>query len=263
MDPSNQNIQQPSVLQQQVAQPVQQQSQGQDPQLLNVLSQLQQQVSGMNQKLNTPVPPTAEQVQAQRERLLEEFNSNPDAVLSRIQSEAEQRAASKAQEALMPAIDQMKSQMQAIQWSDATRKFIGSNPNSASYVDAMSNIINTNPMIRQIAQSSPDQALKMAYSQALAETIAPNGDVVSGIMSNESLKNQILTNPDIQKQIIEQYVASLNGGAPNGGAALPPIAGNGGTPGIAPTQVNKPKTMQEAQRAAEARIATRQQSQMQ
>ena len=243
---------------QQPAQP--NQSPQQDPQLLNVLAQLQQQVGSMNQRMNAPAAPTPEQVQAQRERLLEEFNSNPDGVFSRIQAEAEQRAAQKAQEALMPSIEQMKSQMQAIQWSDATRKFIGSNPNAAAYVDAMSNILNSNPSIAQVAKTAPDQALKMAYSQALAETLAPNGDVVSGIMGNESIKNQILNNPDIQKQIIDQYIASLNSGQ---GQQVPPLAGNGGSPGIAPTQANKPRTMQEAQKAAEARIAARSQAQMQ
>lgn len=240
--------------------PIQQPAQPtmQDPQLLNVLSQLQQQVGSMNQRMNAPATPTPEQVQAQREKLIEEFNSNPDGVFSRIQTEAETRAAQKAQEALMPSIEQMKSQMQALQWSDATRRFVASNPNATAYIDTMSNILKSNPAIAQVAKSAPDQALKMAYSQALAETIAPNGDVVTGIMGNESIKNQILSNPDIQKQIIDQYIASLNNGQ-----SVPPLAGNGGSPGIAPTQTNKPRTMQEAQKAAEARIAARTQAQMQ
>lgn len=231
-----------------------------DNQVLNILSGLRQEVNGMNQRLNTPAPKSAEQVQADRERLLEEFNSNPDAVLNRIQQAAETRAVQKAESSFKPVMDQMQTQMQAIQWSDATRRFIGSNPSAAAYSDAMSNILKTNPILAEVAKKSPDQALKLAHSQAVSEALAPNGDVMAGITGNEALKNQILSNPDIKQAIINEYIASLNGGA----QGVPPIMGNGtATPGIAPTQANQPHTMQDARKSAEARIAAHQQNQMQ
>lgn len=230
---------------------VQSQSQNTDA-LLGAINQMQQQI----QTLATPQK-TAEQVREEQEALIEEFNSNPNAVLNRFQQQAKEEAMN----AVNPMINELTEKLNSVQWSDAVRRFAGQNPNAQAYSKQMNEIIRTNPMIADIARKDPIQALNLSLSQAMTQTIAPNGNVVEGVLGNEEMRKQIASNPELKKQIIDEYLASLNGGQAE---QIPPIAGNGSAaPNIAPTPVNKPQNLQDAKKSALAYFNSLNQAQMQ
>lgn len=104
------------------------------------------------------------------------------------------------------------------------------------------------------------QALNLSMAQAMAQSIAPNGNIVEGITGNEEVLNQILSNPDVKNRVINEYIASLNGGAPQ----TPPLAGNGSnSPNVAPTPTNRPQNLQDAKKSAMAYFNSLNQAQMQ
>lgn len=212
------------------------------------------QMQGQLQQLSTPQK-TADQVQAEQEALIEEFNSNPEAVLNRFT----QQAQNQAMQGVTPLIEELKGKIQSVEWSDAVRKFAGSNPNAKAYSQQMNEILRTNPMLADIAKKDPQQALSLSLSQAMTQSLAPNGNIVEGIAGNDEILNQILSNPDVKQKVINEYLATLNG---TGG--VPPLAGNstqGST--VAPTPTGKPTSIKDAQQGALAFINASNQAKMQ
>lgn len=222
--------------------------------VLSALSALTQSVQGLQSSSNQPTQPTPEELAAKNEALLNELNSNPQAVFDRIRQEAEDNAMAKANEKVNAVVAPLQQKAQQAEWQNQTRRFFASNPRASQYSKVMSQIIQSNPDMTELAKTNPKAALERSHQIAVGQQLAGDGgDIVGGILSNEELKTQIMSNPDIQKQIIDNYVASLNGGPATG---LPPVLGNGGSnTTIAPTPQNTPKSMKESKQAALARFA--------
>lgn len=222
--------------------------------VLTALSALTQSVQGLQSSANKQAQPSAEEVEAKNEALLNELNSNPQAFFDKFRQEAEKNASAKAEEKINSVVAPLQQKAQQAEWRTQTIRFFAQNPKSAQYSKTMSKIIQSNPDMTDLAKSNPKAALERSYQMAVGQQFAGDGgDIVGGILGNEDLKGQILSNPDIQKQIIAQYVASLNGGS---AAGIPPVLGNGANNSvIAPTPQNRPTNMKESKASALARMS--------
>jgi len=214
------------------------------------MESIQSQVSQQREK-------TPKQINAENEELLERLNTNAGGVLNEFAKRAREEAIKEMSTKYEEERKQVREQLQNIQWKDAVRSFVAENPNSVVYAEQMNKLMAENPNLIELAKKSPSQALNASYKMAVgSQLMGQDGNIVDGIMNNEELLTQILSNPDVKKRIIEDYTSSLNSTTP------PIIGGNASTQPITITPENKPKTLEQGRASALARVRQYEQNQV-
>ncbi|GEM_PF-1818157 len=206
---------------------------------------LNQRLAPIEQRINQPTP---EQIQAQNDKLKQEFDSDPASFIRRIQEEAKTQALNEIKSQYDPLIQQTQQLNNKLSWQDNVRSFIASNPDAQNALPQITQILQENPGLMQTANP-----LDVAYKIAMSNNLMGNGgNIVQGVLSNEEYKKQILQDPTLREQIIQEYQAGLNNGTQQG---LPPLMGNNQSGTSIPASGGEmPRNMKEAKQAALRRL---------
>ncbi len=208
---------------------------------------LNNRLAPIEQRLNQP---TAEQIQAQNEKIKQEFDSDPVSFIRRIQEEAKTQALNEIKSQYDPLIQKTEQLNNRLSWQDNVRTFLASNPQAQQYMPQISQVIQENPGL--LGTSNP---LEIAYKTVVSNSLlGNNGNVIDGILGNEELKSQLLQNPQLKEAIIQEYQAGLNNGSQQG---LPPLMGNNQTGTQIPASGGElPRNIKDAKQSALRRLQT-------
>jgi len=206
---------------------------------------LNQRLAPIEQRMNQP---TQEQIEAQNEKIRQQFESNPMEFVKSIQEQAKQQALNEIKAQYDPLIQQTQSLNNRLSWQDRVRNFMSTNPEAQEYLPQITQVVQENPGLL-----NTDNPLDIAYKTVISNSLLGNGgNLVEGILGNEDLKNQLLQNEAVKQQIIQEYQQGLNGGT---GKELPPLMGNNQTGTQIPASTGElPKNMKEAKLSAIRRL---------
>lgn len=203
---------------------------------------LNQRLSPIEQKLNQPAQPTKEQLEAQNESIRQQFENNPAEFVRNIQQQAEQSAIQKIKAEIDPDIQETKQLKNRLTWQDTVRQFTSQNPEATKHMQEISQVLQENPGLMQTKNP-----LDVAYKIAVSSNLIGNGGIVQGVLGNEEYKKQIMSDPTLREQIIQEYQTQLNNGTSKG---LPPIMGNTQGGSIPASGGQTPLNLKEAKQAA-------------
>lgn len=216
--PQAQPIQQPQAQ----PQPPQQQPQVDINDLVSNISNrindtLNQRLSPIEQRMNQQTP---EQLEAQNEKIRQQFETNPMEFVKSIQDQAKEQALSEFKNQYDPMIKETQQLGNKMKWQDQVRQFNSQNPEAQKYMPQITEVLRGNPGL--MSTSNP---LDSAYKMAVANNLLGNGgDVVQGILGNEEYRQQIMQNPELKQAIIQEYQQGLNSGQ----QGIPPLMGSQG-----------------------------------
>lgn len=178
---------------------------------------LNQRLSPIEQRMNQP---TAEQLEAQNEKIRQQFENNPMEFVKSIQDQAKEQAMSEFQQKYDPMIKETQQLGNKMKWQDQVRQFNSQNPEAQKYIPQITEVLRGNPGL--MSTSNP---LDSAYKMAVANNLLGNGgNVVQGILGNEEYRQQIMQNPELKQAIIQEYQQGLNSGQ----QGIPPLMGSQG-----------------------------------
>lgn len=204
---------------------------------------LNQRLSPIEQKMNQQTP---EQLEAQNEKIRQQFETNPMEFVKSIQQQAKEQALSEFKNQYDPIVKETQQLGNKLRWQDQIRQFTSTNPEAQKYMPQITEVLKGNPGLMSTANP-----LDSAYKMAVANNLLGNGgDVVQGILGNEDYKAQIMQNPELRQAIINEYQQSLN----QGQQGLPPIMGNTQGGSIPASGGEMPKNLKEASQAARRRF---------
>jgi len=200
---------------------------------------LNQRLSPIEQKLNQPAPLSKEQIDEQNESIRQQFENDPMTFVKNIQEQAKKQA----MDELQPSIQKFEQLNNKMTWKDTVGQFLQQNPDAQNNMTQISQVLQENPGLMS-TKNPLDAAYKIAVSSNL---IGSGGNVVQGVLGNEEYKKQIMQDPTLREQIIQEYQASLNNGTSKG---LPPIMGNNQGGSIPASGGETPKNLKEARMSA-------------
>ncbi len=178
---------------------------------------LNQRLSPIEQRMNQP---TAEQLEAQNEKIRQQFENNPMEFVKSIQDQAKEQALNEFQQKYDPMIKETQQLGNKMKWQDQVRQFNSQNPEAQKYIPQITEVLRDNPGLMNTANP-----LDSAYKMAVANNLLGNGgNVVQGILGNEEYRQQIMQNPELKQAIIQEYQQGLNSGQ----QGIPPLMGSQG-----------------------------------
>lgn len=142
------------------------------------------------------------------EALTELLYSDPAKVIQMILDRTKQQTDS----SLAPITQERDEQARQNDWRGRVDAFQSTHPDTEEWSTDMSQILKENPQLRE-----QENGLEIAYNAARGQKYsAPQEIDPKSFLADQSfVKDNILNNEDINKQIIQQYLAKLqNGGAP-------------------------------------------------
>lgn len=204
---------------------------------------LNQRLTPIEQKLNQPIQPTKEQIEEQNEKIRQQFETDPMAFVRQIQEQAKQSAMDEFKSQYDPVIKQTEQLNNKLTWQDTVRQFTAQNPEAQKNMSQIIQVLNENPEL--MGTKDP---LGIAYKLAASNNLLGNGgNIVENVLGNEEYMKQIMQNPTLKEQIIQEYQASLNNGTSQG---LPPIMGSQQGGSIPASGGETPKNLKEARMSA-------------
>lgn len=200
---------------------------------------LNQRLSPIEQKLNAPVQPTKEQIEEQKEQIRQQMEDDPMQYQNNILELAEQRVMKRVE----PELEKARQATNERMWERQVSQFKAQNPESNKYMPQIIQVLNENPEL--MGTKDP---LGIAYKLAASNNLLGNGgNIVDNVLGNEEYMKQIMQNPTLKEQIIQEYQQGLNSGASQ---KLPPIMGNGQGGSIPVSGGETPKNLKEARMSA-------------
>ena len=172
------------------------------------------------------------------EALTELLYSDPAKVIQMILDRTKQQTDS----SLAPITQERDERARQDDWRGRVDEFQSTHPDTEKWSTDMSQILKENPQLRE-----QENGLEIAYNAARGQKYsAPQEiDPKSFLTDQNFVKDNILNNEDINKQIIQQYLAKLqNGGAPMTIGQAPV----GGSTALTPPK--RATTMEEAEEMA-------------
>lgn len=204
---------------------------------------LNQRLSPIEQKLNAPVQPTREEIEEQNEQIRQQFETDPMGFVKQIQEQAKQSAMDEFKNKYDPMLQQTEQLNNKFKWQDTVRQFTSENPEAQKNMPQIIQVLNENPEL--MGTKDP---LGIAYKLAASNNLLGNGgNIVDNVLGNEEYVKQIMQNPTLKEQIIQEYQQGLNNGTSQ---KLPPIMGNGQGGSIPVSGGETPKNLKEARMSA-------------
>ena len=142
------------------------------------------------------------------EALTELLYSDPAKVIQMILDRTKQQTDS----TLAPINQERDERARQDDWRGRVDAFQSTHPDTEKWSTDMSQILKENPQLRE-----QENGLEIAYNAARGQKYMPQQEIdpKSFLTDQNFVKDNILNNEDINKQIIQQYLAKLqNGGAP-------------------------------------------------
>ena len=215
----------------------------QQPNIAEMVSGLSEKIGTIEQRLNQP---TSEQLEAQNEKIRQQFENNPMEFVKSIQEQAKQQAMQEVQSKYEPIIQQTQQLGNRLSWQDQVRQFTSANPDAVKALPEITQVLQENP-----ALMGTKDPLGTAYRLAMSNKFMANGNPIDSILANEEYKTQLLQNPQLKEMIIQEYQKGLNAG---NGQAVPPMMGNQGGTSIPASVGEQPANLKEASQAALRRL---------
>ena len=215
----------------------------QQPNIAEMVSGLSEKIGTIEQRLNQP---TSEQLEAQNEKIRQQFENNPMEFVKSIQEQAKQQAMQEVQSKYEPIIQQTQQLGNRLSWQDQVRQFTSANPDAVKALPEITQVLQENP-----ALMGTKDPLGTAYRLAMSNKLMANGNPIDSILANDEYKAQLLQNPQLKEMIIQEYQKGLNAG---NGQAVPPMMGNQGGTSIPASTGEQPANLKEASQAALRRL---------
>jgi hypothetical protein len=175
------------------------------------------------------------------EALSELLYSDPAKVVQMIRDAAKaeaQAAVQPIQQSVQPLVERDQEAQAKAAWQEKVDAFSATHPDIDQWAPDMARILMDNPELR-----SQDKGLDIAYQAARGQKYAPTLDPAQLLSDQEFVKNNILSNPEIQKQIIQDYITQLQNGGQPLSIGQAPVGGN--------TPITPPKRPQSIEEAGE------------
>lgn len=213
------------------------------PNISELVNGLSAKIGNIEQKLNQP---TQEQIEAQNEKIRQQFETNPTEFVKSIQEQAKQQAMQEVQSKYEPIIQQTQQLNNRLSWQDQVRQFTSQNPDAAKALPEITQVLQENP-----ALMGTQDPLGTAYRLAMSNKLMANGNPIDSMLANDEYKAQLLQNPQLREMIIQEYQNGLNNGTQQ---AVPPMMGNQGGTSIPASTGEQPANLKEASQSALRRL---------
>lgn len=213
------------------------------------IQDLKGQLQAINEKLQnqqTQVQDPAQQTSQEpevdilndSEALSEMLYSDPAKVIQMLKDNV--KAEMQAQ--VQPILDERADNQRRQDWTRKVDEFSAQHPDTAQWAEPMSRIIMANPTLRD----NPN-GLEIAYQAAKGQQYQAPADPASYLQNEEFVKNNVLSNPKIKEQIIQQYLAELQNGGTPVTIGQSPVSGS-----TTLTPPKRPTTLEEASQMAQS-----------
>lgn len=140
------------------------------------------------------------------EALSELLYSDPVKVIKMIK----ESAIREAQSTVQPLLEREAQAQKQAEWQERVDSFAAEHPDLDRWSESMARVIMENPELRD-----HPKGLELAYHAAKGQHYAEPPDPTIYLQDQDFVKNNIIGNEEIKKQIIQQYLTELqNGGQP-------------------------------------------------
>lgn len=189
-------------------------------------NQLQSQLESQQGQLSTQEPVDGEEPEEEVD-FMELFYSDPEAALRQV-----------IEKTVGPEIAPIKNRFEMAdkqeQWAAQINQFAEEHPDLANYQETMAEIMSQDPGLK-----NHPNGLQYAYDMAKGQ--GPQNVNPDELMQDEDFLNKnVMGNEEIKKRIIEEYLQSVQDGAPPASIGMKP------TGAVPLTPSNKPKSFDEA-----------------
>lgn len=192
-----------------------------------------------------PQGPTPEETQQFIEQYNEKFYENPiEANKMLLESDFLKPMLQKMVEQFVAPVIQPIQQEK--QWGQAVQDIRSKFQDFDNYKDAIAQVVQNNPLAKQLANNPSVEALESLYLMAKGQTSGQQQQQVitdpEQLLNDQNFRNQIMQNTDIRNAIIQSYISDKS----QTNQQIPNVMGNqaGGHPPAVPP--DKPKSLREA-----------------
>lgn len=180
---------------------------------------LEETLAKQNQPKEEVAEPTEEDMEAMKEKWMDDFYSNPQNAIKNI-----------IEEAITPYKQRIEEQDRQMEWNKKATSFLESRPDAKEMIEDIVEVLNQRPELQ-----NAEDAYDIAYKLKMADKLMNKPE-------KEFTVDDAMNNEEIKKAIIEDYIKNLNSQE-----NPPTLIGN--QAGQAPLSAGeKPKTLADATR---------------